>query len=249
MMISFGVPSVKSTASSISAWAAGRSGERCAEGSQRPVGALPVAIVGGELVQTHEIQQLDRVAGRLGAVEARFLPSQHRLVGVARSEEPAVGVLEAGREGTVQIQRGLEPPRLAGRLIEIQQCGKQERMVVEVGRDARLAADVAPQQPIPVPEVRQDEVGRRGGAVGIRRLAEHERRLRQRRDRQTVPRRQDLVVTERRGALRPRRVERLARRVEHPPSGVYLQLELGGDLGQRTRRVQDAAPRRSCRPA
>ena len=125
-----------------------------------------MALVGVLAGQRGEPQQPER--GRRAARGDRrvlevLAPRDELLVVVGGREEAALlGVGEALDDRVGERARLAEPARLEGRLVEVQQRLEQERVVLEVGVELRLArVERAQQPPAVVAHARQDEVARR----------------------------------------------------------------------------------------
>ena len=102
--------------------------------------------------------------------------------------------------------------------MQVEQPRGEERVVLEEGRDPRLAREPAPLQTPVLHHAPEDELRgarRRGDEPG---LPEHPAAEGERRDCEPVPPGEHLLVPERRGPARPRLVEHRARAARAPPT-------------------------------
>src|SRR5439155_211940 len=203
-----------------------RPAEDVAEGGKRPLGPLPVALVAGELGEPEEVHDRDRVARRLGAVAARLLAGEQRLAVLCRPEEAAgLPVLEARAQHAVERDRGLEPAGRARRLVEIEEAGAEERVVLEIAGRARTSVLHGPREPPLAVAVREEELGGARRARRVLLVAEREPGAGVGGDHEAVPAGEDLLVARRRRPATPCGEEEAPGLVERP-------LGLGGRISE-----------------
>ena len=204
------------------------------------LGALQIVGFAGVGIQAQQVAGGDRGAGRNGLIGGRLDAIDQCFVVPAGEEEAAIGVVpEIRQQGCGQLPRQVEIGRLEGRLEGVEQGGGQEGVVVEVGRQLRLAVFAAAQQH----PVAQHVLAQKGDGVahgphrliitkragGINHAGEH----------QAVPGGQDFLVAERLDALLAHREQGAPRRLHLLANRRHVLLEQIGELFRRHRQVQD----------
>jgi hypothetical protein len=170
--------------------------ERRCVGTERAVRYPAPPIVHGEGGEPKRVERRDGGAGRLGAVPCRLLPGDEPLA-VGGGGEPAAP-LAIGEEllgGPGERDGGLEPARLEGGLVEVQEPLRQECVVRQEAEDARgPALRKGAQQPPIRPEGVEDEGGapRRGLHPAL--FTEDPPAEGEGRDGQAVPRSDHLLI-------------------------------------------------------
>ena len=124
----------------------------------------------------------DGIGGGGGAVVAFAVADDQGLVAASGGVEAAVLRREVREDLPGQPLRLAQVARVSTRFVEVQEPGREVRVVLEVGVEVRLARAEGPQQP-PVRghEMRAQEAGRARGRVQVARLAGHAEPARRRR--------------------------------------------------------------------
>ena len=191
-----------------------------------------------------------RVAGRKRMVVELLRPRDELLAVGGREEEAAVLLVgeELDREPRQPV-RLAQPAQLARRDVQLEQPVRDVRVVVEIAVPARAAlAEAAPQPAVRSRERAEEEVAEPACRLDPVRPLEPPPGLRERREREPVPRRDRLVVAQRlRALLADREQPRTRRLVElaaDDRAAVLERLEqLGGSaflLGPGERQPLDA---------
>ncbi len=210
-----------------------------------------VALLAGQLPQALEPERGARAAGGDGAVLQLLAPRDQRFAVGGGGEEPSVLRVGEARDQLVRERaRLLEPALLAARFEQREQGLEQERVVLEVGADARLAVVVGAQQaPVAVAHARQHELRAGRRRVEVAGLRERRARVCQRRDHERVPARHALVVEARAHALDARRAKRpadplaLLRGRARTAAGEYVEARLRMVRVREVALLGDAEPR------
>ena len=159
-----------------------------------------------------------RVAGRQRVVVELLRPRDEALAVGRREKEAAVLVVgeELDREPGEPV-RLVEPARLSGRDVELEEPVRHVRVVVEVAGAARAALAVAAPKPaVVVGERAEQELPQPSGGVDPVRPLEPPPGFRERGEREPVPRRDRLVVAE--------RLRALLSHLEEPRAQVLVEL-------------------------
>ncbi len=140
----------------------------------------------------------DAVARRQRLVRHRLAAVDQRLVPVRGEEEtPAPLVAEVRQQAFREPYREVEVLRTPAGLQQFERRVEQERVVVEVGVEARAPILPGRQQPVVDDEPVADEVHAGGCRIGEFRSLQPDGGDRQPANHQRVPARQDLVVAPR----------------------------------------------------
>src|SRR5207253_10550788 len=127
----------------------------------------------GQHEEVLEFHDRDLFALRLVAIRAGFLACEQRFAIVGRAEEPsAVAVLEVVGKDAVDHDRRLEPALAARRLVEVEESGADERVILEVaGGPAAAVLHGARQAAVAIAASEENIRGARG-VNGVRVVAE-----------------------------------------------------------------------------
>ncbi len=150
----------------------------------------------------------DRVRGGSRPVVTLAVPDDQRLVASARGVEAAVLRREVREDLARQPLRLAQVTPIPGRFVQVEEPGREIRVILEVGVEMRMARPPGAQQPsLRGHEVRAQEGGGTRGRLQMARVAGEAERLRERADHEAVPGGEHLVVEGRRHAPGARLVE------------------------------------------
>ncbi len=181
----------------------------------------------------------DAVAGGHRLVAEGFGPLDQGLV-VGGGEEKAAlfGVEELLQQHVRQRDGQIEIGPAPARLQQLQQCVEQQRVVVQVGVQVRVAVLVGRQQPAVAPQVAPDKVQRTLSGVQAIGAIQHPGGAGHALDHQRVPGCQDLLVPPRSHAPLPRRQQFGLGGLVQRARPRRRQAQLGGNLRQAAIAVQ-----------
>src|SRR4030095_16683231 len=165
-----------------------------------------------------------------------------RLMIVAGEEESTGGgIPEVGNRGVHQPLRRLEVTPVLHRLEDIEQCGDEERVIVEMRMQLGAAVLPCAEQAITALQLTLDKRDGVDRDLAIAGIVEQLRRLGEGADHQAVPRGENLAVEARLDAPLARREQRGARLLELRAHGGDVAAEELGELLDLERDVQDVA--------
>ena len=194
---------------------AGRFPKRSAECTYRALAGADVARFRREMAERDQCRRGDAVAGRRRIVGAGLGAMVEMLVIVAREVEAAVlAVLELREQKFGDVACPVEILAAKSGLHELEQRIEEEGVIVEVCIEMGALPFACREQSPRAPRGRAQRIGRRQREIAEARLVERPCRPREARDRERIPRRQDLVVEAGPNALRTRREQCRARALE-----------------------------------
>ena len=133
---------------------------------------------------------------------------------VGREEEAAARIREVREQHVGELAREGEVAVAPAALQQLDQPPREERVVVEIGRETRAAVLVRGLETPVLPQLRADEIDGARRGCGEVRPVEHARGARHAGDHQAVPRHQQLLVAARPDALLACREQLAARGFE-----------------------------------
>ena len=175
--------------------------DRVEPGAHRALGRVEIALLAEQVPELDEDARRDPVAGWDRFVREGLRLVDQRFVIVGGEVEAAALVLEMREQRVDELAREVEVAAAPAALQQLEQAVREERVVVEIRREARAAVLVRRLEAAAAPELGADEIhgARRGvGEVGA---CERARGAREPRDHQSVPRDEHLLVAARPDAL------------------------------------------------
>ncbi len=206
------------------------------------LGTLLMNGLAGERMKAQMHERRHRVARRQRAVGAGSATRDQRLSIVGREEIPAARVVEPMLEDRRELARTLEMTAIAGRLVEVEERAREERMVVQEAELLRRSPRPHVKQTAVAPAHRRvDEAHRLLRGIEVPRDVEHAARFGERADHERIPRDDDLLVAKRRHAAGARGVESFARVFDRRSNLVRRPSSRRGELRDVGGAVCDAA--------